>query len=150
MNKWMQVAYDEAIKGMLANAGGPFGAVIVKDGEIIASSHNTVLLTNDPTAHAEINAIRKASQKLNNFNLSQCTLYTTCQPCPMCLGAILWSHIDVVYYGATKDDAKKAGFNDSKFYDIMNSNILNLKQIDRISSKKLFQIWSNKKDKITY
>lgn len=152
MNKWMKVAYDEAAKGMLNNEGGPFGAVIVKDGEIIASAHNQVLKTNDPTAHAEINAIRKASKKLNNFDLSDCILYTSCQPCPMCLGAIFWARIKTVYYGATKEDATKAGFDDELFYSMLNSEDSNIdmKQLDYEKSVKLFDIWNQKGDSKTY
>ena len=88
MNKWMRVAYNEATDGMLANDGGPFGAVVVKDDKIISQAHNEVLITNDPTAHAEINAIRKACKVIGSFDLAGCTLYTTCKPCPMCMGAI--------------------------------------------------------------
>jgi guanine deaminase len=139
MNKWMQVAYDEATKGMLANAGGPFGAVIVKDGKIVASAHNEVLSSNDPTSHAEINAIRKASKILHTFNLQECILYTTCQPCPMCLGAIFWARIPKVYYGATKEDATRSGFDDSIFYEMMDSQTSLLHQIDHKESIKLLK-----------
>ena len=117
----MQVAIDEALKGIDANEGGPFGAVIVKDNKIISKAHNLVLKTNDPTAHAEINAIKEASSKLNSFDLSGCELYTTCEPCPMCLGAIFWARIDRVYFGATKLDAQKAGFDDNKIIEIHGS-----------------------------
>ena len=152
MHKWMKIAYDEAVKGMLDNEGGPFGAVIVKDGELIASGHNEVLKTKDPTAHAEINAIRKASQKLSNFDLSDCTLYTTCQPCPMCLGAIFWARIKIVYYGATKEDAQRGGFDDKHFYSMINgeNNIVNLEQIDHEDNAKLFDIWNEKSDSKIY
>ncbi len=152
MNKWMSIAFDEAIKGMLHNEGGPFGAVIVKDGKIVASAHNQVLKSNDPTAHAEINAIRKASKKLNNFDLSDCILYTSCQPCPMCLGAIFWARIRTVYYGATKEDAAKAGFDDALFYSMMNgqNSEVTLKQINYKESVKLFDIWNQKSDSKIY
>jgi len=152
MNRWMKIAYDEATKGMLANEGGPFGAIILKDGEILAQAHNSVLLSNDPTAHAEINAIRKASQKLDTFNLSACTIYTTCMPCPMCLGAIMWARISNVYYGATEDDAKKGGFDDLKFYEILQGKKegLNLIQIDQKENASLFDLWNRKKDRIPY
>jgi len=148
----MKLAYDEAIKGMNNNYGGPFGAVIIKDGKIIASSHNKVLKTNDPTAHAEINAIRKASKALNNFDLSDCTLYTTCQPCPMCLGAIFWARIKTVYYGASKDDASIGGFDDSRFYDMINSKNSDVKlhQIDKEINAKLFELWNKKEDATLY
>ncbi len=152
MNKWMKIAYEEAITGMSANHGGPFGAVIIKDNKIIASAHNQVLKSKDPTAHAEINVIRKASKILNNFDLSDCTLYTTCQPCPMCLGAIFWSRIKVVYYGATKDDAAKGGFDDHRFYEMMagNNNEVSLKQIDHQENAELFQQWNKKTDAQQY
>jgi guanine deaminase len=106
--------------------GGPFGAVIVKDGEIVATGVNKVTVNNDPTAHAEVNAIRKACKKLNTFDLSDCVIYTSCEPCPMCLGAIYWAHIGRIYYGNTKEDAKKIGFDDSFIY-----SELELKKEDR-------------------
>lgn len=148
MNKWMKIAYDEAVDGMLNNEGGPFGAVIVKDSQIIASAHNEVLKTNDPTAHAEMNAIREASKKLGRFDLSDCILYTTCQPCPMCLGAIFWARIKTVYYGATKDDAAKGGFDDKHFYSLIEgtNNAVCLENIDHEESVKLFDIWNKKSD----
>ncbi|MFA6190962.1 MAG: nucleoside deaminase [Sulfurimonas sp.] len=144
MNKWMEIAYSEAINGMSFNEGGPFGAVIIKDGEIISSAHNEVLLSKDPTAHAEINAIRIASKKLNSFDLSGCTLYTTCMPCPMCLGAILWARIGTVYFGATKEDAARGGFDDERFYELIKGNdeSLDLQQIDHEENAKLFDIWN--------
>jgi len=152
MNKWMQIAYDEASLGMLTNEGGPFGAVIVREGKIISRTHNKVLKTNDPTAHAEINAIREASKILNTFNLSDCTLYTTCEPCPMCLGAIFWARIPKVYYGATKEDAAIGGFDDKHFYQMLNnkSDEITLHQIDHIETKELFQVWNNKTDATPY
>lgn len=152
MNRWMQVAYDEATQGMLNNEGGPFGAVIVKDGKVIAKAHNRVLTSKDPTAHAEINAIRKASKMLDTYDLSGCILYTTCKPCPMCLGAILWARIDTVYYGATEADAQKGGFDDSHFYDVLKSDTksLNLQQIDHKENAQLFDIWNEKEDRKLY
>ncbi|SFV75355.1 tRNA-specific adenosine-34 deaminase [hydrothermal vent metagenome] len=150
MHKWMQVAYNEATQGMLENDGGPFGAVIVKDDKVIASAHNEVLLQKDPTAHAEINAIRKASKKLNTFDLSGCILYTTCQPCPMCLGAIFWARIKTVYYGATKEDAQRGGFDDAKFYKLLSNQETLLQQIDHKENAKLFDIWNQKEDRKIY
>lgn len=152
MNKWMKIAYNEAVQGMLDNEGGPFGAVIVRDGEVIASAHNQVLKSNDPTAHAEINAIREASKKLNNFDLSDCILYTTCQPCPMCLGAIFWARIKTVYYGATKEDAAKGGFDDKLFYSMIDdkNSEVDIKQLDHKESVKLFDIWNQKSDSRIY
>ncbi len=152
MNKWMKIAYDEASNGMLADDGGPFGAVIVKNDKIIAQTHNKVVSSKDPTAHAEINAIRKASQKLDTFDLSGCILYTTCMPCPMCMGAIMWSRISTVYYGATQEDAAKAGFDDLHFYELLNSKEkgLDLKQIDHKSNASLFDVWNKKENRIMY
>ncbi|MEA2092351.1 MAG: nucleoside deaminase [Campylobacterota bacterium] len=152
MNKWMKIAYNEATEGMLANDGGPFGAAIVKDGRIISQAHNEVLKTNDPTAHAEINAIRKTSKILGSFDLSGCTLYTTCKPCPMCLGAIFWARIGTVYFGATDEDAARGGFDDKRFYEMLqeeNSGLI-LKQIDEKESTKLFDLWLQKSDREIY
>lgn len=99
------------------NGGGPFGAVIVKDGEIVATGVNRVTANHDPTAHAEVSAIRAACQKLGTFDLSGCEIYTSCEPCPMCLGAIYWAHLDKIYYGNNKTDAARIGFDDSFIYD---------------------------------
>ena len=93
--------------------GGPFGAVIAKDGEIIAEATNTVTIDNDPTAHAEVNCIRKAARQLNTYNLEGCEIYTSCEPCPMCLGSIYWAHLDRIYYGNNREDAAKIGFDDN-------------------------------------
>jgi len=152
MNKWMKIAYDEAVEGMLANDGGPFGAVITKDNKIIASAHNQVLESKDPTAHAEINAIRKASKFLDSFDLSECVLYTTCMPCPMCLGAIFWARIKTVYYGATEDDASRGGFDDKLFYKMLDDKkkYLHLEQIEHKQSAQLFDIWNKKEDRKIY
>ena len=152
MNKWMKIAYDEATNGMLADEGGPFGAVIVKDDTVIAKAHNKVISSNDPTAHAEINAIREASQKLQSFDLSGCTLYTTCMPCPMCLGAIMWARISNVYYGATEQDAAKGGFDDLHFYELLNKEDkgVNLKQIDSKETASLFDEWNKKENRTIY
>jgi tRNA(Arg) A34 adenosine deaminase TadA len=112
MNKAIQCAVEN-----IDNGGGPFGAVIVKNGEIIAETGNSVTKTNDPTAHAEVNAIRMAAKKLGTFDLSGCEIYSSCEPCPMCLGAIYWARLDKLYFAATKTDAKNAGFDDSFIYD---------------------------------
>ncbi len=152
MNRWMNIAYDEATKGMLANDGGPFGAVIIQDDKVIATAHNEVLKTNDPTAHAEINVIRKASEQLERSNLSDCVLYTTCKPCPMCLGAIFWAHIGTVYYGATEEDAARGGFDDHRFYEMIrghNHDVI-FKQIDYEANSKLFDQWLEKDDRQIY
>ena len=152
MNKWMKIAYNEATKGMLSNDGGPFGAVIVKDDKIISSAHNEVLKSKDPTAHAEVNAIRRACKELDSFDLSDCILYTTCMPCPMCMGAIYWARIGTVYYGATEQDAARGGFDDDNFYEMMKdkNNGSILKQIDHEESSKLFDKWLEKNDRKMY
>ena len=117
MNKFMKLAIEEAKEGISNGHGGPFGAVIVKDGNVIASGHNHVVINNDPTCHGEINAIRKACQKLGTFDLSGCEIYTTHYPCPMCACAIKWANIKTVYYGCTIEDTEKIGFRDKEFYD---------------------------------
>ncbi|MEA3330483.1 MAG: nucleoside deaminase [Campylobacterota bacterium] len=140
MNRWMKIAYNEAVDGMLAGDGGPFGAVIVRDEKVVATAHNEVLKTKDPTSHAELSVIRKASQKLDSFDLSGCVLYTTCMPCPMCLGAIFWARITTVYYGATEEDAARVGFDDKRFYEMLRGekSTLILKQIDYQINAELF------------
>ncbi|MFO8021076.1 MAG: nucleoside deaminase [Perlabentimonas sp.] len=114
--EYMQEAIRLSLEN-IDNNGGPFGAVIVKDGKIIAKGANRVTCSNDPTAHAEVVVIREAAKNLNDFNLSGCTIYTSCEPCPMCLAAIYWARIDRIFYGNTKTDAKKIGFDDSFIYD---------------------------------
>ena len=116
---FMQAAIDEAEKNLLTNDGGPFGAVIVKDGKIIARGHNEVLKNNDPTCHAEMQTIRAACEALGTFDLSGCELYTSCYPCPMCLSATIWANIKVVYYGNTAKDAADIGFRDDYIYDFI-------------------------------
>ena len=113
---FMKAAIELSVKNIDEN-GGPFGAVIVKNGEIIAHGVNRVTANNDPTAHAEVTAIREASKKLGTFDLSGCTIYSSCEPCPMCLGAIYWAHLDKLYYANTKQDAMAIGFDDSFIYD---------------------------------
>lgn len=147
MNKFMLQAVKEAFKGVRQNHGGPFGAVIVKDGKIVSKAHNEVVKSNNPTAHAEINAIKKASKKLGTFDLSGCEIYTTCMPCPMCLGAIKWANIKTVYYGATSKDADEIGFRDLEFYKKDNLKIIN---IDRTESLEPFKVWQEKDDKVAY
>ena len=138
----------------VANGGGPFGAVIAKDGEIIATGTNRVTASCDPTAHAEVSAIRAAATKLGTFNLSGCEIYTSCEPCPMCLGAIYWAHLDKVYYGNTKADAKEIGFDDSFIYDELalplEKRHLNVVPMMRDEAIKAFEKWENKSDKIEY
>lgn len=157
MNKYMEVAKELSDKNLITNDGGPFGACIVKDGVIIGKGSNKVLSSNDPTAHAEIIAIREASKNINSYDLSGCELYTTCYPCPMCLSAIIWANIKTVYYGNTKEDANNIGFKDEYIYnyiknidDESNSSILELKSIDREETIKTFNSFKEKNDKIIY
>ncbi|VVB65868.1 tRNA-specific adenosine deaminase [Candidatus Gugararchaeum adminiculabundum] len=151
---FMQLAAREALLGMNSNHGGPFGAVIVKKGKIIAKAHNTVLKTKDPSAHAEVNAIRKASKKLKTFDLSDCEIYASCQPCPMCLGAIMWARIPVLYIGCTSADAASIGFDDKKFYDDFKKNggssLKSISDVDREECLKVMKKWLSKKDKVPY
>ena len=143
MNKYMKIAKENAEKGIKNKDGGPFGAVILdKDGNIIANGNNKVLKTNDPTAHAEVVAIREACKKLNTYDLSDCTLYTSCEPCPMCLSAIIWSNIKDVYYGCTKEDAGNIGFRDDVIYDYLkgkNRDLIHLNCLDREECIKVFK-----------
>lgn len=116
MNKYMKTANELAKENITSNNGGPFGAVVVKNGEIVGKGNNNVLANNDPTAHAEIMAIRDACKTLNTFDLSECEIYTSCYPCPMCLSAIIWANIKTAYYGNTKEDAENIGFRDNHIY----------------------------------
>lgn len=146
MNKYMKKAKENAESGMREKEGGPFGTTIIdKYGNIVANGNNKVLKENDPTAHAEIVAIREACKKLNTYDLSDCILYTSCEPCPMCLSAIIWANIKTVYYGCTKNDAGKIGFRDDDIYNFIkgkNINMLNLEQIDRDECIKVFEEYS--------
>ena len=117
--EFMEMAIEEAKAGIMAGDGGPFGAVIVKDGEVVATGHNRVLSNNDSTCHGEIDAIRKAEQKLETYDLAGCEIYTTGEPCPMCLAAAMWANIEKVYYGCTLEDNAEIGFRDEKFDKLM-------------------------------
>ena len=159
MQEFNEIAMKKAIEESKANLsnnyknGGPFGAVIVKDGEIVSSSHNTVIESNDPTAHAEVNAIRKACQKLNTHDLSGCILYTSAEPCPMCLSAIIWSNIKIVYYANTKKDADEIGFRDDMIYEYLKGNDERLIEIRRIESEEALDVFKKFKqltDKTMY
>lgn len=136
------------------NGGGPFGAVVVKDGKIIATGVNRVTANNDPTAHAEVTAIRKAAKKLGTFDLAGCDIYTSCEPCPMCLGAVYWAHLDKMYYGNTKTDAKNIGFDDSFIYDEIDLKPENRRvtttQLLPEEAIKAFEAWTNDENKIEY
>ena len=143
MNKYMEEAI---ILSEDNKEGGPFGAVIVKEDKIVGRGKNKVLKENDPTSHAEVNAIKDACKNLNTHDLSNCILYTTCYPCPMCLGAIIWSNIKEVYYGNTASDADAIGFRDDKIYEFIkgNNKIIDLKQIDRDKTIEAFKNYKGK------
>ena len=130
-NKYMKMAIKEAEKGIEKGDGGPFGAVIVKDGKVVGKGHNKVLKNNDPTCHGEIEAIRNACKKLKTYDLSGCMLFTTHYPCPMCLGAIRWSNIDEIFYGCSVDDTDKIGFRDKEFYEEQTPIKLHYLEYDR-------------------
>ncbi len=151
--EFMHEAVNQSLNSV-KNGGGPFGAVIVKNGMIIAKAANSVTQTNDPTAHAEVNVIRLATSKLNTFDLSGCEIYTSCEPCPMCLGAIYWARLDKIYYGNTKQDAKEIGFDDSFIYKELDLPLEERKikaiQIEKKEARKAFKIWQQKEDKIEY
>ncbi|WP_200817545.1 nucleoside deaminase [Calothrix rhizosoleniae] len=153
-SQFMQEAIALSIKSVKSGQGGPFGAVIVKDGEIIAKAHNQVTSTNDPTAHAEIMAIRQACQVLQTFQLNGCELYTSCEPCPMCLGAIYWARLDRVYYANTKADAADIDFDDQFIYQELDLPIgerqLPMVQMMRQEALSAFQLWSQTVDKTEY
>ena len=152
-NLFMMRAIELSIESAKSK-GGPFGCVIVKDNKIISEGSNQVTMKNDPTAHGEIVAIRSACQKLNTFNLSGCDLYSSCEPCPMCLSAIYWSRIENIFYANTRIDAKNIDFDDSFIYSEINKNLENRKikmhQIHRDEALEAFKIWENKEDKIKY
>jgi len=152
-NEFMSRAIELSIES--ANKGtGPFGAVIVKDNKIISEGFNTVTSTNDPTSHAEISAIRNACKKLNNFSLKGYELYTTCEPCSMCLSAIYWARIDKIYYANTRSDAQKIDFDDSFIYEELKKNIKERKipmiQMMRNEALIAFELWNKKTDKVKY
>jgi guanine deaminase len=151
---FMKLARREAWKGMNRNEGGPFGAVVVLDGRVISRAHNQVVKTHDPTAHAEILAIRRASKKFGRFDLSDCEIYTTCEPCPMCLAAMHWARIKKFYFGCTKDDAAGIRFDDNAISRaIMGEG--KARQISGVPMQReecleLFEAWKVKKDRTPY
>ncbi|MBQ3308074.1 MAG: nucleoside deaminase [Bacilli bacterium] len=156
--EFMDVAIDLSDDNFEKNYGGPFGAVVVKNGKIIGRGINRVLKNNDPTAHAEIIAIRRACSKLETYDLSDCELYTSCYPCPMCLSAIIWSNIKTVYYANTKEDAADIGFRDDMIYDYFKAlsegtvkrSILNLKAMNNEEAKEVFDRFKEDEDKVIY
>ena len=152
-NKFMERAIELSIESVNIG-GGPFGSIIVKDDKIIAEGSNEVTLINDPTAHGEIVAIRQACKSLNNFDLSGCELYSTCEPCPMCLSAIYWAHIDKIYYGNTRLDAAKIGFDDNYIYNELSKQLsqrkIPMQQLNQEDAIKVFKEWELKPDKNKY
>lgn len=152
--RFMRRAIELARLGMDAGIGGPFGAVVVKDGRIVGEGSNCVTSTNDPTAHAEVVAIRDACKNLGTFQLDGCTIYTSCEPCPMCLGAIYWSRPAAIFFAGTREDAAAAGFDDEHFYDELEKpngeRQLKMVNLLRDEAQKVFQNWTDKSDKTKY
>ncbi len=152
--KFMKAAVELALFGINSNAGGPFGCVVVKDGNIIGKGYNKVTSTNDPTAHAEVTAIREACNHLNSFQLEGCEIYTTCEPCPMCLGAIYWARPDKVYYGANQKDAAAIGFDDAFIYEEIpiayDKRSIPFEQLGDEFTLEPFKAWNKKEDKTEY
>jgi len=153
-NGFMQRAIELAKKGVESNLGGPFGCVVVKNGKVVGEGHNMVTGTNDPTAHAEVVAIRNACKELNTFQLDECVIYTSCEPCPMCFGAIYWARPKKVFYGCTKEDAAEIDFDDQFLYDEleieMNDRRIDFVNIMRGEAKVVFDEWAAKNDKVKY
>ncbi len=152
--KFMRAAIKLAEKGVDSNSGGPFGAVVVKDNKIIGEGFNSVTSTNDPTAHAEIIAIREACKKLKSFQLDDCIIYTSCEPCPMCLGAIYWARPKKVFFAGNRNDAAEFGFDDQFIYDEMGKEMddrkIEFENISRDSAISVFEKWDDKSDKTEY
>jgi guanine deaminase len=152
-NKFMQLAIELSLNSV-KHGGGPFGAVVVKDGQVVAQTSNSVTLDNDPTAHAEVNAVRAACKALQTFDLSGCVMYTSCEPCPMCLGAIYWARIAKIFYANSRLDAKNIGFDDAFFYEElakpMHERAIPVTQIMQHEAIKAFETWAHKADKTEY
>ncbi len=153
-HQFMQAAIELSEKGVTEEKGGPFGAVVVKDGEIIGRGYNQVAAANDPTAHAEIIAIREACKKLHSFQLTGCEIYTSCEPCPMCTGAIYWARPERVYFANTREDAAAIGFDDSFIYGEIPKPLAERKikmiQVDREEAQQVFKQWTAKANKMVY
>ncbi len=151
---FMNEAVKSAIQGINKNEGGPFGCVIVKNGAIVGKGNNKVTSTNDPTAHAEVIAIKDACKNLNTFQLDDCIIYSSCEPCPMCLGAIYWARPKKVYFGSNKKDAADIGFDDAFIYNELplahDKRSIPFEQIERDNAIKAFKLWDDKEDKIEY
>lgn len=152
--KYLNEAFDLAYQSVRNNIGGPFGAVVVMDGKIIGKGGNRVISQNDPTAHAEIVAIRKACRNISNFDLSGAVLYATCEPCPMCLSAIYWANIREVYFCSTRFQAEAIGFRDNHIYEEMallpEDRTLSFHQVTHPEAAELFREWTEKQDKMPY
>ncbi|MDB5021453.1 MAG: guanine deaminase [Pedobacter sp.] len=152
--EFMRIAIEFSERNVLESLGGPFGAVIVKDGKMISGSGNKVTASNDPTAHAEVSAIRLACEKLNTFDLNGCVIYTSCEPCPMCLSAIYWARLDKVYYANTKVDAAEIGFDDKFIYDELDKEMehraLPIVQMLRDEGLQAFKLWNQSAMKVEY
>ena len=153
-DSFLNEAFNEAFKSVRNNVGGPFGAVIVMDGKIIGSGGNRVSSQNDPTAHAEIVAIRDACRTIGNFDLTGAVLYATCEPCPMCLAAIYWANIKKVFYSLTRHQAEEIGFRDNHIYNELalknEEKTIHFQQVDHPMSDELFREWNEKKNKLLY
>jgi guanine deaminase len=153
-NSFLDKAFEIAFNGIRSNAGGPFGAVVVKDGQIIGSGCNNVTSSNDPTAHAEVTAIRDACRNINTFDLSGATIYSTCEPCPMCFSAIYWANIKTVYFSSTRYDAADIGFRDNHIYEEMDvplaERMVPFLHVDHPQASALFREWFDKQDKMPY
>lgn len=151
---FMRMAIELSAQNVLQSLGGPFGAVIVKNGKVIAKSANKVTSSNDPTAHAEVAAIRLACKKLKTFDLSGCVVYTSCEPCPMCLGALYWARVDTIYYGNTKADAAAINFDDQFIYEELDKTLdqrkLPIIQLLRDEAQEAFKLWHKSAMKIDY
>lgn len=151
---FMQQAIELSAKGITSNQGGPFGCVIVKGDTIVGQGHNKVTSTNDPTAHAEVVAIRDACNNLKSYQLCDCEIYTSCEPCPMCMGAIYWARPKKVYFANTRADAAEIGFDDSMIYDELTcehaSRKIPIISLGRAEALKVFEQWKNKEDKVEY
>ena len=152
-NKFMKIAIELSEKSVAAG-GGPFGAVIVRNGEVVATGSNSVTLNNDPTAHAEVSAIRAACAAVKNFKLEDCEIYSSCEPCPMCLSAIYWAGIRKIYFANTREDAKRIGFDDSFIYDQIplapQKRTIPSEPMMREEALKAFRAWEEKADKVEY
>jgi guanine deaminase len=152
--QWIQQAIDIAVSNVHSRRGGPFGAIVVKDGKIIGVGKNEVTALNDPTAHAEVQAIRDACRNLGSFQLTDCVIYSSCEPCPMCIGAIYWARLRAVYFAATKHEAARAGFDDHFIYEQielpMEQRSIGMKRITTGHDNAPFEAWTSAEDKIEY